>query len=87
MNTNAFPPPTPDEEVRRVAAELRRSMGLYTDSEVAAFIGHTPDALMRWRSTGRGPAFVKMGKFIFYRRDDIEAWIMASRKEPETLAA
>lgn len=36
--------------------------------------------LERWRVEGRGPAFVKMGRRVVYRRDDLLAWADARRR-------
>jgi len=33
--------------------------------------------LERWRSTGQGPAFVKVGHKVAYRRRDYRAWLDA----------
>jgi predicted DNA-binding transcriptional regulator AlpA len=37
--------------------------------------------LERWRSIGFGPAFVKLGRRVFYRASDVEAWIAQQRRE------
>lgn len=34
----------------------------------------SPRTLERWRWTGEGPRFLKLGKRIVYREDDIEAY-------------
>lgn len=41
----------------------------YFDGEVSE------STLEKWRSTGRGPKFVKAGRAVFYRRADVEAWL------------
>jgi predicted DNA-binding transcriptional regulator AlpA len=33
----------------------------------------------RWRMTGTGPAFVKFGRRVVYRRSDVQAWIVSRR--------
>jgi hypothetical protein len=34
----------------------------------------SPRTLERWRSTGEGPPFLKLGGGILYREDDIKAY-------------
>jgi hypothetical protein len=34
----------------------------------------SPRTLERWRLTGEGPRYLKLGKRILYREDDIEAY-------------
>lgn len=36
--------------------------------------------LSTWRTRGGGPAFVKLGRAVRYRRADLEAWISANSK-------
>ena len=36
--------------------------------------GLSPRTLERWRWTGEGPAFLKVGGRVAYRLQDIEAW-------------
>jgi hypothetical protein len=31
------------------------------------------------RSAGVGPAFVKLGKAVFYRKDDLDQWMSSCR--------
>ena len=33
--------------------------------------------LEKWRMTGDGPPFIKVGRRVFYRRRDFEAWLTA----------
>lgn len=49
---------------------------LQTADEVSEFLGDVPvKTLARWRWTGEGPRFVRMGKHVRYRRSDVLAWI------------
>ncbi|MBL8248232.1 MAG: helix-turn-helix domain-containing protein [Candidatus Competibacter sp.] len=45
----------------------------------AAYLGLSPKSLACMRSQGRGPTFTKLGKPVFYTRDDLDAWIAANR--------
>jgi len=49
---------------------------LLTPEEAAPLIGVTPGTLQVWRSTNRYPLkYVKAGRLVRYRREDIQAFI------------
>lgn len=54
---------------------LRDKVGLILPQELAAALNATEQTLASWRSTNQGPDFVKLGKAVFYRLDDIRAWV------------
>lgn len=35
--------------------------------------------LAKMRLSGRGPVFVKLGRRVFYRQDDLDAWVAGNR--------
>jgi predicted site-specific integrase-resolvase len=35
--------------------------------------------LAQWRYLGKGPAFIKVGRHVRYRDEDVEAWLEANR--------
>lgn len=43
--------------------------------EVAEVLGVPVGTLANWRYQGRGPAFVKVGRHVRYRRSDVAGWI------------
>jgi predicted DNA-binding transcriptional regulator AlpA len=45
-----------------------------TQREVAAHLRLSERTLERHRVSGTGPRFVKLGRRIVYRRDDVEDW-------------
>lgn len=50
-------------------------MEFLAEDDVARRIGVSARTLVRWRTTGDGPAFVRLGaRRIGYRAADIEAW-------------
>lgn len=55
---------------------------LLSNSEAAEFLGMSPDTLARWRWAGIGPAYLKIGRSIKYRRADLEAFLNESRVNP-----
>ena len=42
--------------------------------QAAALLGLSPRTLERYRVTGEGPAFSKLGRRVCYARTDIEGW-------------
>jgi hypothetical protein len=51
---------------------------LFTQDEFRTTYLHgevAKNTLEKWRCTGQGPRFVRVGRRIFYRRSDIEAWL------------
>ena len=60
--------------------------GVMTEPETAEHIGISLSGLRKWRNDGRGPAYVRLGRLIRYRRTDIEEWLekrMISPAEPK----
>ncbi len=57
------------------AEMLRDKFGLLTPSDLAALIGVDTRTLAGWRAQGVGPDVTKLGRGVFYRRIDVEAWI------------
>jgi predicted DNA-binding transcriptional regulator AlpA len=48
---------------------------LLSQREAAARLLLSERTLERWRVTGGGPAFVKLGRRVAYREADLETWI------------
>lgn len=55
---------------------------LLSGADVANLLGMSPLTLVQWRYEGRGPAYVKVGRRCFYRREDIGKWLGQHRHEP-----
>lgn len=55
---------------------------LLTPMEVAERLRVSTRTLEFWRHQGRGPAFVRLGKRVRYRPDDVEAFIAEQRTAP-----
>jgi len=51
------------------------STELLTPDELSSELGVAKRTLDQWRCYGRGPAFVRVGKRIRYRRQDLDAWL------------
>ena len=50
-----------------------------TQVQLAAFLHKSEAWCERARWAGTGPAFLKIGRSVFYRRRDVEAWLEAHR--------
>ena len=48
---------------------------LMTTSAVAEWTGLSEVTLRRWRTEGKGPSFVRLGRAVRYRREDIAAFV------------
>jgi Helix-turn-helix domain len=59
------------------------SEDLIPDIDLAAELHQQRNTLAAWRHLGKGPAFTKIGRRVFYTRSDIKAWLDAQRREPK----
>ncbi len=50
-----------------------------TPRETAAHIGCNATWLAQLRMHKRGPKFVKFGRFVRYRRRDVDAWLESNK--------
>jgi len=46
----------------------------------AAYIKWSPSRLAKSRIWGDGPAFIKMGRSVIYRLEDLDGWLLANRR-------
>jgi excisionase family DNA binding protein len=51
---------------------------LMTTEEVAAYVRLSAETLRYFRQRDEGPRFAKLGRRVFYRRQDVDAWIESS---------
>lgn len=58
-----------------------------TEAEVAAEYPFEQRTLAQWRYLGRGPAYTKAGRRVFYSRKVIEKWLAANTVRPGGEAA
>src|SRR5215813_14761451 len=57
--------------------------GLLSPEELSQNLGLALATLASWRSRGMGPAFVKVGRKIWYPRDRVESWLANQLQETE----
>ncbi|CAB4125108.1 Helix-turn-helix domain containing protein [uncultured Caudovirales phage] len=62
--------PTPQKE-----DSLRTDFGLMSQDDLSALLSLTKETLREWRRLKQGPSFVRIGKGVFYRRQDVQDWI------------
>jgi len=52
-----------------------------TQKRLSELIDVSERTLERWRVEGAGPAFVKAGRRVLYRPQDLDDWLLASRRQ------
>jgi predicted DNA-binding transcriptional regulator AlpA len=50
--------------------------------DAAGYAGVSTRTLIRWRSLGLGPAYIKLGRHIRYQKQDLDAWLARHRVQP-----
>ncbi len=53
-----------------------------TPTEAAEWLGVAPHTLANWRVQGRGPAFVRDGRYVAYPIEDLRSYRAAHRVAP-----
>jgi hypothetical protein len=53
---------------------------LVPPTDVAKHIGVPAKTLAQWRYLGQGPRFIKIGRHVRYRWQDVEAWLAAQSR-------
>jgi hypothetical protein len=56
---------------------------MVNDREAAKFLGNKVQTLRNWRCQRRGPAYIKLGRSVRYRIEDLQEYILRSRIVPE----
>lgn len=55
--------------------EEKHQKNFLNTAEVADMLGISRRRCCKWRATDMGPRFYKFNRSVFYKREDIEAWI------------
>jgi predicted DNA-binding transcriptional regulator AlpA len=58
---------------------LRES--LLSPEDLAQNLGLSPATLADWRSQGKGPAYLKAGRRIWYPKTHVDRWIQSQIRE------
>lgn len=67
--------PAPPVEGALSARSAPADPGALPTPEAAEYLGLSPATLETLRTRGGGPPFVKLGRRVVYRREDLDAWI------------
>lgn len=67
------------DEHNRVAV----AANVYTEAEVAEFLGIKITTLRNQRTRGAGPPFLKLGNTLLYGMADFHGWVKSSRRVPK----
>ena len=51
---------------------------LLNEMQTSQMIGIKPATLRKWRWEGKEPQFLKVGRRVYYRRDDLTAFLESS---------
>lgn len=62
--------------------DISREFDLLSEAEYANLTGRKIQAVRNERAKGRGPAFVRLGRTVKYRRSDVSAWIASRLVDP-----
>jgi hypothetical protein len=73
-------------ETQFKVTRLLEELDLVPADLLASVLGVAEQTLAGWRCNKLGPDFVKLGKGVFYRREDIKAWIAQSVVSPAVAA-
>ena len=61
----------------------RRRTGPLDKNAAAKEVGCAPRTLDNWRSQGRGPRFIRVGRLVRYRLEDLEAYLESRTVETD----
>ena len=50
-------------------------MNMFRTKEAAGYIGLEKSTLEAWRCRGGGPVFLKLGKAVRYRKEDLDSFV------------
>ena len=53
---------------------------VHAEKKAAELCGLSPRTLERYRLEGRGPSFVRLGRRVLYREEDLVAWTEKQRR-------
>ena len=54
---------------------MRNPTDLLTTEEAGRYLRLSPRTLERYRVTGEGPRYLKIGRRVLYRKSDLDEWL------------
>jgi len=70
-----------EDPVTSTTTSAQELDALLTPTEVSDYLGVPVGTLANWRYQGRGPAFLRVGRHVRYRTEDLAAWVGAQLAE------
>ena len=64
-------------------SENFESLSVVNEHEAARILGLSVQTLRNWRHLRRGLAYCKLGRSVAYRKEDIKAFQLKNRIEPQ----
>jgi hypothetical protein len=55
--------------------KLRRDFSIMTPAELAQMLEVSEFTINQWRASDNGPAYTKLGRRVYYRKQDVMSWI------------
>jgi predicted DNA-binding transcriptional regulator AlpA len=49
-------------------------------ADAAAYCASSKSTFEKYRLTGEGPAYIKIGRVVVYDRDDLDSWLASHRR-------
>jgi excisionase family DNA binding protein len=61
-----------------LSSTIDRPIGLLTETAAAKLLNLSTRTLQSWRLKQQGPSFVRAGRAVRYRQQDLDAWILSN---------
>ena len=61
-------------------AQEKKAQELLDTSELADLLTNKSNTIEGWRIKGVGPRYIKIGRLVRYRIEDVEAWLEAQAR-------
>jgi excisionase family DNA binding protein len=66
----------------RGSAGAAKPEPLASGAEVARVLGIPEKTLTQWRSDGKGPKYMKVGRYVRYRWSEVDRWLTTRETDP-----
>ena len=71
-------------ELTTTMRDTTSGSALLTPAEVSRYLGVPAGTLANWRYQERGPAFLRVGRHVRYRSEDIDSWVQSQLADAST---
>ena len=52
----------------------------FTVGGLARYLSVSPHTIYEWNAVGSGPAYYRIGRYVRYKKSDVEAWLEDRRQ-------